>query len=176
MVLSGIPACATSTKPPKRGISSAPEATAFQPLPKLKKGIQLPITEVPRVDGTGFDLTALQGKIVIVEWSASWVDSWKQSYPLYNDLLITYGAQQLAVILISLDHDGERLHPEPGVRTRGFELGWDPQGALAAKLQLAVLPTLVIMDTNGKIALVEQGDVDFAQVRDTVQQLIASKA
>jgi hypothetical protein len=56
-----------------------------------------------------------------------------------------------------MDSERATLSPEPGLRPRGFDLGWDPQGALAARLQAAALPTVVILDRRGRITFVQAG-------------------
>jgi hypothetical protein len=56
-----------------------------------------------------------------------------------------------------MDSERATLSPEPGLRGRGFDLGWDPQGALAARLQVAALPTVVVLDRGGRISFVQGG-------------------
>ena len=58
----------------------------------------------------------------------------------------------LAVIVVAMDNERATLSPEPGLRGPGFDLGWDPQGALAARLQAAALPTVVVLDREGRVA------------------------
>jgi hypothetical protein len=68
-----------------------------------------------------------------------------------------HGPDRLAVIVVALDSERAALSPEPGVRGRGFDLGWDPQGALAARLQVAALPTVVVLDRSGRVAFIQGG-------------------
>jgi len=128
-------------------------------------GEQLAVT-VPRIDGDALNLADLRGKVVILEVSATWIDSWSASYPLYNTLLEEFDGQ-LAAVLVSVDPKREALSPEPAVRSPQFALGWDPQGALAAQLQLAAFPTVLVLDRAGRIAHVQ------AKNRPSTQQLRA---
>jgi hypothetical protein len=59
---------------------------------------------------------------------------------------------------------------EPDVMTRGWVWGSDPQGAVAARLQIAVLPTVLVIGADGEVVGVIEGySEDTARLlRDTV--------
>lgn len=110
---------------------------------------------VPLVDGDGLALASLRGRVVALELTATWSERWPETYPFYARLLQQHGAERLAVVVVAMDSERATLSPEPGVRGPGFDLGWDPQGALAARLQVAALPTVVVLDREGRIAFVQ---------------------
>ena len=101
-------------------------------------------------------LSRLRGRVVVVELTATWVERWPETYAFYNRLLAEH-AGQLAVVVVTLDNERGALSPEPGTRAPGFTLGWDPQGALAARLQAAALPTVVVLDRAGEIVHAQGG-------------------
>jgi len=131
---------------------------------------------VPLVDGDGLPLERLRGRVVVLELTATWADRWSEAYPFYGRLLQQHGPEQLAVVLVAMDSERATLSPEPGLRPRGFDLGWDPQGALAARLQAAALPTVVILDRQGRIAFVQAGAPAGATraIEDGVRQALAA--
>ena len=112
---------------------------------------------VPLVDGDGLPLGDLRGRVVVLELTATWADRWPETFAFYSRLLQQHGPDRLAVVLVAMDNERAALSPEPGVRGRGFDLGWDPQGALAARLQVAALPTVVVLDRNGRVAFIQGG-------------------
>jgi hypothetical protein len=112
---------------------------------------------VPLVDGDGLPLGDLRGRVVVLELTATYADRWPESFAFYTRLLQQHGPDRLAVIVVALDSERAALSPEPGVRGRGFDLGWDPQGALAARLQVAALPTVVVLDRSGRVAFIQGG-------------------
>ena len=132
---------------------------------------------VPLVDGDGLPLARLRGRVVVLELTATWADRWAEAYPFYTRLLQQHGADQLAVVVVAMDSERATLSPEPGLRPRGFDLGWDPQGALAARLQAAALPTVVILDRQGRIAFVQAGAPTGATraIEDGVRQALSSR-
>ena len=131
---------------------------------------------VPLVDGDGLPLARLRGRVVVLELTATWAERWAEAYPFYTRLLQQHGPDQLAVVVVAMDSERATLSPEPGVRGRGFDLGWDPQGALAARLQAAALPTVVILDRQGRIAFVQAGAPTGATraIEDGVRQALTA--
>lgn len=61
------------------------------------------------------------------------------------------------VVSVALDADVAGLPPAWTDDRPPFILGWDPQGALAARLQLVVLPTVILLDAAGTIVAVHEG-------------------
>lgn len=127
---------------------------------------------IPRIGGDSLDLRDLSGRVVIIELSATWAESWPTRYGLYNDLLREHGSDQLAIILVAMDGQREAITVEPELRSHGFELGWDPQGALAAQLQAAAVPTVIILDRAGRIVYVEAAEVSPRQISDALSSAL----
>ena len=100
---------------------------------------------------------------------------WPETFAFYNRLLRQHGSSRLAVVVVSVDPERATLSPEPDLRGQGFELGWDPQGALAARLQAAALPTAVVLDRAGRIVLVLAGAVPGStrSLEDSVRDALA---
>ncbi len=137
-------------------------------------GEQLHLT-LPRVDGDSVALGDLQGHVVVLEVSATWTENWRDSFTRYNALVREHPDQVTAVLLL-VDPRRDVLSPEPVVREPGFILGWDPQGAVAAQLQLATFPTVLVLDRDGKIAHISAGARPTAQqLRGWVTPLLAAQ-
>lgn len=130
---------------------------------------------VPLVDGGGLELAALRGRVVVLELTSASAPTWSETFAFYNRLLRQHGSSRLAVVVVSVDPERATLSPEPDLRGQGFELGWDPQGALAARLQAAALPTAVVLDRAGRIVLVLAGAVPGStrSLEDSVRDALA---
>lgn len=161
LALAAIVASACQTAPRKPGPAQTPEAPAPLPdpvhAPVNREPGELLEATVPLVDGDGLPLGDLRGRVVVLELTATYADRWPESFAFYTRLLQQHGPDRLAVVVVALDSERAALSPEPGVRGRGFDLGWDPQGALAARLQVAALPTVVVLDRNGRVAFIQGG-------------------
>jgi len=103
---------------------------------------------IPMADGSGLDLRALAGKAVLLELSASWAQSWPSRDELHAALLAEF-LGDLVIVAVVMDPEREAL--SAGSPRRGVELAWDPQGALAAQLQVAGLPAALILDREGRL-------------------------
>ncbi|MEZ4453330.1 MAG: hypothetical protein R3B09_27955 [Nannocystaceae bacterium] len=127
---------------------------------------------IPRVDGSSVDLRDLRGRWVVLELTTT-AAAWRERYHYYCDL-VARQAGAVAVILVSLDADQGALSPEPEVRPPGFELGWDPQGALAAQLQAAAIPTVLLLDARGRVAAVAAGEGATKTIADALSSALAA--
>ena len=175
-----LPAIACQTAPRKPAPSFPPEPPAPLPdpvhAPSDRETGELLEAIVPLLDGAGLPLASLRGRVVVLELSATWADRWSESFAFYNRLLREYGPDRLAVVVVAVDPERAALSPEPDVRAHGFELGWDPQGALAARLQAAALPTVIVLDREGRISSAQAGPAPGAarSLADSVRAALAN--
>ena len=171
-------ACQTAPQKPQQTLPPEPPAPLPDPVhaPIDRETGELLEATVPLVDGAGLPLQSLRGRVVVLELSATWADRWSESFAFYNRLLQQHGPERLAVVIVAMDSERATLSPEPGLRGRGFDLGWDPQGALAARLQVAALPTVVVLDRGGHISFVQGGTPPGATqaIEDGIRQALAA--
>lgn len=169
------PACVLACARPQTAPAPAPapeEPLAPDAPIRHATGELLDLT-VPLAGGHALPLTDLRGRVVVVELTSAALPSWPATFAFYNDLLRHHGADRLAVIVVAVDPERATLSPEPELRRHGFELGWDPQGALAARLQAAALPTVLVLDQAGRIVHASGGDPNPAPaVADAVRALL----
>ena len=123
------------------------------------------------------DLNAYRGKVVYLDFWASWCGPCKQSFPWMENLKDTYGRQGLAVIAVNLDMDRadadkflDRFRPT-------FEVRFDPKGELAALYKVRAMPSSVLIDRHGVARFTHEGyrPVDGAAYEAQVQELLAEK-
>jgi hypothetical protein len=121
---------------------------------------------IPVVGGDTLELSSLRGRPVLLEISASWEPGFAEAQALYVELLAAH--PELAVVLVVADP------ADAGLEGLGdeFILAWDPAGALAAKLTVATMPTMFVVDRSGHISVVVNGWSD--DVRDTLARAVAA--
>jgi hypothetical protein len=120
---------------------------------------------IPVVGGESLELSSLRGRPVLLEISASWEQGFAEAHALYAELLAKH--PELAVVLVVADPADASLD---GLGDE-FILAWDPAGALAAKLTVATMPTMFVIDRSGHISVVVNGWND--EVRDTLARAVA---
>jgi thiol:disulfide interchange protein DsbD len=122
-----------------------PAATA----PATSAGIDLP--GVKTLDGAAFDTSSLAGKVVVVNFWATWCVPCIGEIPTFNEIHRDLGPKGVVVLgVLSLDDDGtpkvpdfRKKHPMDYTVLAGSD-------AAAQKYQLENLPVTVIFDGTGK--------------------------
>ncbi len=120
-------------------------------------------------------LSALEGKVVYVDFWASWCAPCLTSLPLYNDMYHRYKDQGLEVLAISVDNpveDGlDFLEDTP----LDFLIPADPNGETAELFEVFGMPTSYLIDRNGVVKLVHMGfrDGDMDIIERAVQEALA---
>ncbi|MEO8124672.1 MAG: TlpA disulfide reductase family protein [Burkholderiales bacterium] len=102
-------------------------------------------------------LSDLKGKVVYLDFWASWCGPCKQSFPWMNDMQKKYGAKGLQIVGVNLDAkrpDAERFLAEnPAL----FALAYDAKGETARQVGVKGMPTSVLIGADGKVLAVHQG-------------------
>ena len=103
------------------------------------------------------DLSQFRGKVVVVDFWASWCKPCRQSIPWLNQLRARYAAQDLVIIGVNVDADraeADRFQREVPI---DFDVVYDPQGALATQFKVQGMPSTFVFDRAGKLAATQLG-------------------
>lgn len=122
-------------------------------------------------------LAEAKGKVVIVDFWATYCDPCKKSFPKYQELLDQFGGD-LVVIAVSVDESdvGEDKLKDFAKETQvKFPILWDKDKATAGLYKPPNMPTSYVIDKEGNIAHVhakyESGEE--AKIAEEIQALIA---
>lgn len=101
--------------------------------------------------GEKTSMASFQGKVLYVDFWASWCIPCKKSFPFMNDISKTYPNDKFQVIAINMDEtkaDAEKfLQNYPA----NFTVFTNPDNKLAKTLQLPGLPMAYIVNAQGEI-------------------------
>lgn len=122
---------------------------------------------------TGAPLPDTAGKVVLVDFCASWCAPCRSSFPAYNRLQQQFGAKGFLVVGVSVDTDPaafaalrQKLHPS-------FLLLNDAQHKLVSLVQVPGMPTSYLVDRKGHIAAVRIG-FHSGETEDQLRRAIAA--
>ncbi len=115
---------------------------------------------------------AYKGKIVLLDFWATYCGGCKVEIPWYVEFDKKYRNQGLAVIGVSMDEQGMKI-VKPFLAQKRIDypvvIGNDK---LAARYNLTAMPMTLLIDRDGKIALSHTGLVDKADFENHIQQLL----
>jgi thiol-disulfide isomerase/thioredoxin len=143
---------------------------------KLKKGDAFPLSSLPALQGKGaIDLSKYKGKVVIVDFWASWCEPCKIELPYLNNLAKKYKGKDVVIVGVNLDEKPSdalgflKAHPVQ------LPLAYDgAKKVLAEKAEIEVMPTSFIIDKKGMIAERHQAfrEGDSEKIEKEVAELL----
>jgi cytochrome c biogenesis protein CcmG/thiol:disulfide interchange protein DsbE len=130
-------------------------ATLLFPLQSMAQGEQT----LARADlsASTQDINKYQGKVVLLDFWASWCGPCRRSFPWMNNMQAKYGERGLTVVAVNLDQ--ERADADKFLQRypAQFTLWYDPTGTLAKTYNVEAMPTSMLLDRQGKIISVHRG-------------------
>lgn len=91
------------------------------------------------------------GKVILLDFWASWCGPCRQSFPWMNDMQAKYADQGLEIIAINLDSDPTAAQEFLAEVPASFVLGFDPEGNSAEQMQVEAMPMSYLIDRAGQI-------------------------
>jgi thiol-disulfide isomerase/thioredoxin len=131
----------------------------------------------PRARAETLDLTPYKGKVVYLDFWASWCGPCKESFPWLMQLQSSHSHKDFAVIAVNVDHD--RAKAEKFLEQTGSDLQvvYDPEGKLAEKYKVKGMPSAVLIGRDGRIHYRHTGfyENETAKYEQQVSELISEK-
>lgn len=102
-----------------------------------------------RSDGT-IDLSEYKGKVVYLDFWASWCIPCRQSFPWMNDLKKQFN-DKLVILAVNLDTVKEDADTFLKQVPANFTIAYDPEGTTAQAYELKGMPMSFLIDKQGNI-------------------------
>ncbi|MES2741973.1 MAG: TlpA disulfide reductase family protein [Pseudomonadota bacterium] len=122
----------------------------------LDKGASAPAFDLQGVSGP-VSLAAYQGKLVYVDFWASWCGPCRQSFPWMNEMQAKYGAQGLQVVAINLDAKNSDARAFLEANPAQFAVAFDPAGGVPRGYGLKGMPSSYLIGKDGKLIMEHMG-------------------
>ena len=143
--------------------------------PALVAGADTPSFALPELEtGRTVSLDAMRGRVVYLDFWASWCGPCRESLPLYEHMRQEMPADDFSIVAINLDEnreDAERFLERHPV---GYTVLLDPAGRSAEEWRIKAMPSSFLLDAEGRIvrswAGFEKGHLQ--EIRDEIISLL----
>lgn len=154
---------------PRGGPGAAPLPEADHPL----RGAPAPDFRLPARGGSWLSLGDHAGKVVLVDFWATWCEPCRSSFPRYQALQARYEGR-VVVLGISEDDDEHGIDRFAEETAVAFPLAWDSDKAVAQRYEISGMPTLFIIDPSGLVRFVHAGfrPGDEQQISAAIESLL----
>ena len=106
---------------------------------------------------TGIDWASYQGKVVLVDFWASWCEPCRQSFPWMQAMQQKYADQGLVIIAVNVDREPAKAAAFLQAHPANFAIHYDPEGRLAKQFNVQGMPSSFVLGRDGKPAAKHQG-------------------
>jgi cytochrome c biogenesis protein CcmG, thiol:disulfide interchange protein DsbE len=103
------------------------------------------------------DLARFRGKVVVIDFWASWCAPCRQSFPWLNAMQAKYRDRGLVVIGVNVDRERAEADRFLARTPADFKIVYDPDGSLAARYQVPGMPSSYVIGRDGQQAGVHIG-------------------
>jgi len=130
---------------------------AAAPAFAARTGEPAPAFVLATAAGDTVDLARLRGRVVYVDFWASWCTPCRRSFPWMNELEARYRDSGLTIVAVNVDkrrEDALRFLRDVPAR---FTVVFDAEGRMPAAFDVKGMPSSYLIDREGRVAAVEEG-------------------
>jgi thiol-disulfide isomerase/thioredoxin len=142
----------------------------------LQAGERAPSFSTVRLEGPGrVSLREHRGKVVYLDFWASWCGPCAVSLPLLDELRRELPSDRFQILAVNVDHDVARARRFLEKRPVGYPSGSDPEGRIPEQFGIETMPTSFLIDAKGVVRYVHSGfrKSDMPDLRKRIEALIA---
>jgi peroxiredoxin len=142
----------------------------------LDAGARLPELGAKDLSGRPVNLGSLAGKVVIVDFWATWCAPCKESMPVLEKLYQKYKSRGLVIVGVSVDEDAANVGPFIKKLKVSFPIVHDAGHKIADKVKPPRMPSSYIVDRKGIVRHVHDGfhAKDAAEIEAQITALLGN--
>ena len=132
-----------------------------------------PDFQLPAIEGEA-NLARLAGKVIYLDFWASWCDPCRHSFPWMAAMKDKYGDDGLEVVAVNLDKDRAQADKFLQNMKVNFVVAFDESGDSAEKYDLQGMPVSYLIDRDGSIQASHLGfnDTDKDKLEAAIKVLL----
>lgn len=159
------------------GWAGAARAQSLAERRPWSKHTTTPELDAPCFDGPDFHLAALRGKVVLLNFWASWCPSCRDEMSSFELLATRFAEHGLAVVAVNYRETDRAIQRFTEQLVGDLRIARDADGRIAKAFGVRVFPTTVAVDRQGRAAFSVVGGTDWMAdpARQWVAELLVKK-
>lgn len=125
------------------------------------KGGPTPALALPDLDGRPRTLADYKGRVVVVNFWATWCEPCRAEMPSMQKMADKFGADKLVILGVNYQEGEPRIRKFLDLSPARFTILLDRDGAVTKKWTTRVFPTSMIIGPDGRIRHTVVGEIDW---------------
>lgn len=152
----------------------------FHPLarPAAMQPVKAPNFALHTLDGKDYTRDSLHGKVVLIEFWASWCGPCREALPEMLKLYHEFSSRDRFVMIgVSEDEDQSKLDDFVAQNDIRWPQEWDREGKLLSQfVPSQAIPSYIVMDAGGRLRFVQHGwsGATYLSLREAISDSLGS--
>jgi len=121
----------------------------------LSAGDKAPAMKVPLTSGNTFELGSEKGKVVLIQFWATWCDHCQSELPVLSSFLSKHKGDSLEIIAVSMDESSAAQEVAATLKKHNLSGGLGNKSNYSGWGKIRQVPTLFVVDKNGVVQSVD---------------------
>ncbi len=113
----------------------------------------------------------LKGKVVLVDFWASWCPPCKTSFPALNELRQRYGDKGFVILAVNVDEQRASMERFLKNTAANFPVIRDAEQKLVAAVEVETMPTSFLLDTSGRVRFTHVGYLGDETKKEYIREI-----
>jgi len=141
----------------------------------VKTGDMVPDFKVKMFDGKETDIKALKGKVVLINFWATWCPSCIQELAVVQkEIIDRFAGKEFVFLPVSREDTYEKIAAFRKARGHNFPMGMDTDRSVYSKFAKISIPRNYVVDKTGKIVHMDIGytPAQFKEMIEVIEKLL----